>query len=236
MITSLKRGRVFCIICKMLVFVFLFTNTTIIFGQSNKKVIALKGKIAAINVGSENGISSGQKYILKRSTSSGTIEVGVIEIIKTLNTKSSIRLIEERGSNSIKEGDFLGNEVEDSVSELFDNASQQDTKLEKESLKNQQLSQQGGNFVQGKMDGARDARGNALWIIAGVGCGILGVGAAYLTKPSPPLDQLAGKSQEYVMGYTEGYQNKAKDINTGYACAGWGSWVLIYLATYNSNK
>ncbi len=233
MITELKRGRVFSITCKIMVLTFLFANTTIVFSQSNPKVYATKGKIAVINAGDNNGISSGQKYILKRKTSTGVMEVGIVRIEKTLPDKSAIRLIEERGSNLIKEGDFLENKNEDIIDELFGNNYQQNTYQGKE-FSNKQLTQQEGTFVQGKIDGESDARGSALWIVAGVGCGIFGVGAAYLMKPNPPLHKLAGRSQGYVLGYTEGYQKKARSTNTGYACAGWGSWILIYLALGNS--
>jgi len=85
-------------------------------------------------------------------------------------------------------------------------------------------------YLQGKLDGERDAKGNPLWFLAGAGCGIIGAGAAYLIKPSPPASALIGKSAEYVLGYTEGYKNKARNQNTTYACAGWAAFVLIYAA------
>jgi len=91
--------------------------------------------------------------------------------------------------------------------------------------------QQEGTYAQGKMDGERDAKGNALWILAGAGCGIFGVGAAYFMKPSPPAQALVGKSIDYVLGYTEGYQTKARNANVGYACGGWAAFIAIYAAT-----
>ena len=90
--------------------------------------------------------------------------------------------------------------------------------------------QQEGTFAQGKMDGERDAKGNALWVLAGAGCGIFGVGAAYFMKPSPPAQALVGKSADYVLGYTDGYQNKARNANAGYACGGWAAFIAIYAA------
>lgn len=93
------------------------------------------------------------------------------------------------------------------------------------------LAQEGmGDYMQGKLDGERDARGSPLWFVAGLGCGIFGAGAAYLIKPNPPASGLIGKSAEYVMGYTEGYKNKGRDRNTMWACAGWLTWVIIYVA------
>jgi len=90
------------------------------------------------------------------------------------------------------------------------------------------------DYMQGKMDGERDAKGNPVWVLAGLGCGVIGAGAAYMTKPSPPSTAILGKSTEYIMGYTEGYQNKARKQNAMYACGGWAAWVVIYLALISS--
>lgn len=93
------------------------------------------------------------------------------------------------------------------------------------------LAQEGlGDFAQGKLDGERDAKGNPIWFLAGVGCGIIGVGIAYLVKPSPPAAALIGKSSEYVLGYTDGYQNKSRSKNATYACGGWLVFVIIFVA------
>jgi len=92
----------------------------------------------------------------------------------------------------------------------------------------------GNDYLQGKMQGELDAKGNPLWIIAGLGCGIFGVGAAYFTKPSPPSMAIMGKSTEYILGYTEGYQNKSRNTNTGYACGGWAAWLVMYLLFLSS--
>lgn len=85
-------------------------------------------------------------------------------------------------------------------------------------------------YARGKLEGERDARGNPLWLLAGVGCGIFGAGAAYFIKPTPPSHALMGKSPDYVLGYTEGFQNKARMSNVGYACAGWAAFAAIYIA------
>ncbi|MBN2357697.1 hypothetical protein JXO59_16410 [candidate division KSB1 bacterium] len=83
------------------------------------------------------------------------------------------------------------------------------------------MAQGSDDFIQGKVDGERDAKGDPLWILAGVACSCIGVGAAYFTTPSPPSHALIGKSSEYVLGYTEGYKNKARNTNVMYACLGW---------------
>ena len=74
--------------------------------------------------------------------------------------------------------------------------------------------------VQGKADGERDGKGNAAWILGGVGCGIIGVGVAYLNKTSPDASTLLGKSPEYVLCYTEAYEEKSRNKNAMYAGIG----------------
>jgi len=98
------------------------------------------------------------------------------------------------------------------------------------------FAQQQENYLQGKLDGERDAKGNPLWIIAGLsgtGCcllfGIAGIGAAYLIPPSPPTYTLLGKPSEYIIGYTEGYENKSKMKNTKWATIGCLSAGIINL-------
>jgi hypothetical protein len=86
------------------------------------------------------------------------------------------------------------------------------------------------DYALGKLDGERDAKGNPLWFLAGFGCGIFGVGAAYLIKPEPPAHALMGKSSEYVLGYTEGYQNKSRTQNAMYALGGMAAGCLLFLA------
>ena len=95
--------------------------------------------------------------------------------------------------------------------------------------------EQEDTFFQGKLDGERDAKGNGLWALAGCACGIFGVAAAYLIKPTPPAAALIGRSSEYIMGYTEGYQNKSRNKNAMYACGGWAAFVLIYAAAGGFN-
>ena len=53
---------------------------------------------------------------------------------------------------------------------------------------------QTNDFVQGRMDGEMDGKSdaNVIWIVAGIGCGCIGVGAAYLFTPSAPAAKLVG--------------------------------------------
>lgn len=90
--------------------------------------------------------------------------------------------------------------------------------------------QGGDTCMQGKFDGTAAAKGNPLWFLAGAACGIFGTGAAYFIKPSPPVGSLMGRSSEYVLCYTDAYQNKARNGNTAWACGGWATFVVIYVA------
>ena len=80
----------------------------------------------------------------------------------------------------------------------------------------------------GKSDGKDAASG--LWLIAGLGCGCIGVGAAYVFTPSPPADRLVGKSYDYIHCYTKAYKSAARASNMIYAAIGWAVWITIYLA------
>jgi hypothetical protein len=87
-----------------------------------------------------------------------------------------------------------------------------------------------GTYSDGLMRGQIEAKGNALWLLAGFGCNCLGVLAAYMVKPNPPTYALVGKSSDYVMGYTEGYQKKSKNKNANYAWLGCAANALVSIA------
>lgn len=57
---------------------------------------------------------------------------------------------------------------------------------------------------QGKFDGQQDASW-LLWGCAGVGCNIIAPVAAYFMPGDVPNERLAGKSVEYIRGYSDGY-------------------------------
>jgi hypothetical protein len=89
---------------------------------------------------------------------------------------------------------------------------------------------QADDYLRGRMDGERDAKGNPIWLLGGFACGILGIGGAYVMKPDVPSVALIGKSSEYVLGYTAGYQEKARNQNVLYATAGCvAGYVFYYL-------
>lgn len=80
-------------------------------------------------------------------------------------------------------------------------------------------------FYKGKIDGESDAKGNPLWILAGL-IPPIGNFAAYQIKPNPPAPALIGKSPEYVKGYTQGYKNKSRVKNLRYTLIGTGVVVV----------
>lgn len=96
--------------------------------------------------------------------------------------------------------------------------------------------QQSSEFTRGKAEGEQAARGNGLWVLGGLVCGVFAVAAAYLTKPKPPAQVLVGKSPDYVLGYTDGYGRKARNKNGGYALIGWVAWVAIFVAVSASSS
>jgi hypothetical protein len=91
------------------------------------------------------------------------------------------------------------------------------------------------DFMQGKVDGEKDAKGEGWWYWVGCAGGLLsssvvGLGLAFLPliiKPTVPSDKLMGKTPEYVQGYTEGWQAKAQKINLKYALFGCGTGGLL---------
>lgn len=79
--------------------------------------------------------------------------------------------------------------------------------------------------------GVLDAQGNPAWGLAGVGCGLFGVGGAYYWDYRPPTQILTGKSPEYSAAYIEAYQRKMRNTNASYAMLGWMTWLLFFLVS-----
>lgn len=87
----------------------------------------------------------------------------------------------------------------------------------------------------------RDAQARVnegLWF--GVGCltTVLGTVIAYNSPPTPPTEQLIGKSPEYITIYTNAYQAKAKSIQGRSALVGCGITIgvttLFYVVALSS--
>ena len=84
-------------------------------------------------------------------------------------------------------------------------------------------------------DAERDAEARVnkgLWF--GVGCltAVIGTVLAYSLPPTPPAEQLIGKSPEYVDFYTQAYQAKAKSIQGRSAAIGCGITAGTAVITY----
>ncbi len=87
------------------------------------------------------------------------------------------------------------------------------------------------DYLQGRTDGERDGKAEAnqlLWGLAGAGCGIFGVGAAYLIEPSVPMARTIGKSPGYVSADTDAYRSTRKQAQTTGAMVGCLAWALVY--------
>ncbi|HAJ80608.1 MAG TPA: hypothetical protein DCO75_12655 [Fibrobacteres bacterium] len=83
------------------------------------------------------------------------------------------------------------------------------------------------DYLQGRINGKADATGHPAWILAGLAgtgfcllIGCAGIGVAALVPPSPPEQSLIGKSQNYILGYTESYKSKSRWKNVLYASGG----------------
>ncbi len=85
-------------------------------------------------------------------------------------------------------------------------------------------------FMQGKQDGELAAKGSPVYMLLGCGCGIIGFIAALVSSPEPPAEALMGKSEEYVLGFTEGYKSKSRSKNIANACSGWALGVALVLS------
>jgi hypothetical protein len=88
--------------------------------------------------------------------------------------------------------------------------------------------------IEGKVDGK--AKSSPAWILAGLGFGCIGVGAAYLIKPSMPADRLVGKSPEYAMCYESAFKSASGAKQAGYAAIGWVIWILIFVTLILPNE
>ena len=93
--------------------------------------------------------------------------------------------------------------------------------------------QQSSEYVQGRLAGEQAAKGNPIWILGGLVCGVFAVIYCYIQSVTPPAMALVGKSTDHVMGYVDGYKKK-RGRDAVYAWIGWGSWIVIYAAVASS--
>jgi hypothetical protein len=83
---------------------------------------------------------------------------------------------------------------------------------------------------QGKIDGENNSGGSPGYFFLGLACGLIGFIITIAQKPSPPAEDLVGKSDEYVVCYTSAYKKNTKKKNTTAACIGWGIGAAIGIA------
>ena len=69
-----------------------------------------------------------------------------------------------------------------------------------------------------------------LWFVAGFGCGVCGIAAPYVLKPTVPVDRLIGKSPEYMVLYTQEYQRRVRREQAERAALGCVVGTLVSLA------
>jgi len=234
MINLLKCKMAVNITSKILFLFFILINASLIFGQQTGiKVMAANGKIAAINAGSNQGIIAGKKYVLKRDTIYGTIEVGVIRIVKVLPDKSGVRLIENRDSDYIERGDYLGNKIEDSLEDLFGNVNEQDRYTDRGTSSDRKNYNKDSNkaIYDAEMAAEIDAN-KTMWFAMGCLLGPIGWLISEAGTPAPNASNLVGKSPEYVALYTDTYRSKVKKMRSGAAMngclVGTGIYVIFY--------
>lgn len=94
-----------------------------------------------------------------------------------------------------------------------------------------------GDYLQGVIDGKRDARGKPLWILAGLAgsglciCfGAAGIGLAVAVPYYPSGEDLLGKSSSYIEGYIAGYKSATRWKNAGWATLGFALAIVIDIA------
>ena len=89
-----------------------------------------------------------------------------------------------------------------------------------------------------EMDAITDAQRDSTWYGAGFLFGVFGIGAAYVATPSVPPRRLLGKTPEYIVFYTDAYQQAMKKERVEQATTGcliWGG-VLAFYYLYSSGQ
>lgn len=82
-----------------------------------------------------------------------------------------------------------------------------------------------------RRDAIADAQRDNTWYGAGFLFGVFGVGAAYVMTPQVPPVNLLGKSPEYIIFYTDAYQQAMRKLRVEHATTGclvWSGAVVFY--------
>lgn len=92
------------------------------------------------------------------------------------------------------------------------------------------------DYLEGWTQGLMDAQPNKSWGAAGAGCGVFGIIAAYSWDYQPPMVSLVGKSPEFIVAYTEAYQQKMRNEGTRHAAIGWAASATFFLLAIYSTS
>lgn len=85
--------------------------------------------------------------------------------------------------------------------------------------------------AQALADAKRDAQFDNVWFGYGLCCGVFAIGSAYIAKAQPPVENLLGKSPEYVNFYTKAYKEEMREERAKAAAIGCaissGIWLIL---------
>lgn len=85
------------------------------------------------------------------------------------------------------------------------------------------------DYIRGKIEGDKDAKDKALsWFFAGLLFGFLVVIASVIYNQKPKIEKMnAGFSEDYILGFSEGFYNKSKSYAFSYSLAGVILWFIF---------
>jgi len=91
------------------------------------------------------------------------------------------------------------------------------------------LNRNSSDFIKGVEDAKRDAQGSTLFCFSGGCFGIVGIFLPHIIDYNPPIEKIAGKSPDYVIGYSFQYSASMKNKNTINAIIGCVSSFLLLI-------
>jgi hypothetical protein len=83
---------------------------------------------------------------------------------------------------------------------------------------------------------AKENHSSTGYMVGGFLCGVFGFALALMSKPDPPAEALLGKSGDYVLIYTNCYQEVAKKKNVSASCSGWVAGAAVALLIQSSSS
>ena len=80
------------------------------------------------------------------------------------------------------------------------------------------------SYQEGTVDGKNDAKGNADYLLGGLGCGPFGIIAAAMSNPQPDPQKVIlleqAKGADYASGYSSSFQKESRKKNLKIAITG----------------